>query len=334
MQTSKYSKDFILVLEPSGYSDTALSIYSTLGTVICYGDSNYSDVSGKLSKEILDNTIGLVIRLGVFIDSEFLEPFKRLAFVASPTTGVTHIETVALSDRGIKLFTLLNCKNKIEKITSTSEHTFGLILSLVRNIHSASRDVAYMNRWDRDRFAGRQLSTMTIGIIGFGRLGRQIYKISQAFGMQIKICDPMIIQPISELHGSERLVKLETLLKESDIVSIHASYTHDTPPLLDREMLSLMKKGSYLINTARGELVDSFSAAEMIRSGHLAGLAVDVLDNEADFSSNPAKHPLIRAARDGYNVMVTPHIGGCTHDAMRYTEECLASHVAWALSNE
>ena len=148
--------------------------------------------------------------------------------------------------------------------------------------------------------------------------------------MDVAAHDPHVAPAVFE---SERVssLPLDELCRRSDVLTIHADLRSDNVSLLDSGLLDLLPDDAYLINTSRGELMDEEAAARMVRDSKLAGVAVDVLRSEHD-SRNLADSPLISAARDGFNVLVTPHIGGCTTDAMRETEDLLAQVVVEALS--
>jgi len=271
----------------------------------------------------------LVIRLGHRVDEAFLSKYPAASVIASPTTGLTHIDLAACEKRGIRIFSLANCRQAIQEITSTSELTLGLIIALLRCIPQANYDVVSNGRWDRDRFRSRQLSRLTLGIIGLGRIGGHLAKYGKTMGMHVIASDPY--QPstrFSELGADGR--SLDILLNEADIVSIHANLRDDNIKMISGREISLMRSGALLINTARGALLDETAAADALRAGRLGGLAVDVLADE--HCTTPwYESPLIAAAHDGLNIIVTPHIGGCTRDAMHITEECLADTVVNAL---
>jgi D-3-phosphoglycerate dehydrogenase len=267
----------------------------------------------------------LVVRLAHKIDDAFLERYPSLIALVTPTTGLNHIELSACENRGVQVFSLNDCQEAIKVVTSTSELTFGLMMALLRHISQAHQDVIGNCRWDRDRFRSRQLSRLTLGIVGIGRIGSHLSSYAKAFGMRVLGCDPY--QPSTRFAdlGIEQC-ELSLLLKEADIVSLHANLRDDNHGLLGEKEISLMRANALLVNTARGELVDELAITKAIQEGRLAGVAVDVLAHE--FNSEPWKDsPLVKVARDGGNVLITPHLGGCTSDAMHITEECLAEYV-------
>ena len=177
--------------------------------------------------------------------------------------------------------------------------------------------------WDRDRFWGVQLRGKRLGILGHGRVGAMVAHYGAALGMEIGACDcdpTKIVAPAAAMS-------FETLLKMSNAISVHVTADPENRHLIDRAAITQMRPGAFLINTSRGSIVDEAALAEAVRCGHLSGVAVDVLEGEA--GGDVGSSPLIACAREGLNVLITPHIGGATHEAIRQTEgavvSCLAS---------
>lgn len=310
-----------LVLEPDNYSLDALAIYQDIGQV--YLGLNAVPDTNEVSV--------LVVRLNHKIDNAFLKSFPKLCWIISPTTGLNHIDLEACEEKSIQVLSLNDQPEAIQSITSTSELTIGLILSLLRNINAAHKDVAYHQHWDRDKFKSRQLSKLTLGIIGLGRIGGHVADYAHAFGMKVLAYDPYIPEEIFHDHNVEQCDFIP-LLEQSDIVSIHAKLNPENHHLLGLTELSMMRKDALLVNTARGALLDEAAAVLQLEQGLLAGIAVDVLEyehTEIDWKESP----LVKAANASYNVLITPHIGGCTSDAMHITEEIMASYLQKQVNN-
>ena len=309
-----------MIIESEGYSPVALETYSSIGPVWRSGIDQFDP-----------HEVGcLVVRLAHYVDGDFLGPFPNLLALASPTTGVTHLDMQACDKKGVRVFTLRDCMPKLEKITSTAEHALCLMLSLVRRLPQAHSSTVERGEWNRDEFCSRQLSSLRLGIVGLGRIGRWMARYAKAIGMVVAAHDPYVAPEAFESEGVSSLA-LEELCRRSDVLTIHADLRSDNVSLIDSDLLDLLPKDAYLINTSRGELMDEEAVAERVRDAKLAGVAVDVLRAEHE-SLCLAASPLMSAARDGFNVLVTPHIGGCTTDAMRQTEDLLAEVVAEALS--
>ncbi|HQO64448.1 MAG TPA: NAD(P)-dependent oxidoreductase [Candidatus Cloacimonadota bacterium] len=308
-----------LILEQSDYSPRALEIYGRLGPLWM----------GEPPQGMTSSVSLLVVRLAHKLDYQFLSKYPKLIAIASPTTGLSHIDCNVCREKGIRVFSLQDCREAIENVTSTSELALGLMIALLRRIPQAHYDVTIHGRWDRDRFRSRQLAGLTLGIIGLGRIGGHVARYARAMGMQVIASDPYQ----SETRFADLAVQrrnLVSLLEEADIISLHTSLQEDTYNLLGAQEISLMCSGALLINTARGALLDETAVVSAVRNGKLGGVAVDVLADEQ--SSIPwNESPLVSAAQEGYNIILTPHIGGCTSDAMHITEESLAEVVANAL---
>lgn len=163
------------------------------------------------------------------------------------------------------------------------------------------------------------LSSLSLGIVGHGRLGTMVARYGKAFGMTVRYYDPFVAR---SSEGAERLESLEALVEQSDVVVILVPHEKSTEGMFSREIFARFKPGSYLINTARGELIDWNALLENLQSGHLAGAALDVFEGEfiPGFTERFPEHPVLRYAREHDNLILTPHIGGSTIDAWRLTE--------------
>jgi D-3-phosphoglycerate dehydrogenase len=302
----------ILIAESRGFPPAARRQLERHGEVVL----------ADLDRAGLESAIGhaqvLWVRLRHRIDEALLDRAPGLAMIATPTTGLTHIDTAAVERRGIQLVSLRGETEFLKDVRATAEHTIGLILSLLRHIPEAAAHAA-RGGWDRNLFRGAEIYGKTVGVIGYGRLGRIVARYLRAFGARVLAADPYVF---SMEDGVER-VSLEYLLCTSDIVTLHVSLGEDTRRFLGLREFGLLKPGSFFVNTSRGELVDEPSLLEALHSGRLAGAAVDVLTNE-----HLPGNPLIGAP----NLLITPHIGGCTLESMQKTEVFLAAKVAGVLA--
>jgi D-3-phosphoglycerate dehydrogenase / 2-oxoglutarate reductase len=303
----------ILILEPECYSQVSIHDYSKVGSVHLGANDNI---------ECKDVTI-LVVRLGYTLNEKYLSKFKALKIIVSPTTALTHVDIEYCSQLDIKIYSLQDCKGLINSVTSTSELTMGLILSLLRYIPKSNSSVVNDNMWNRDLFRSRQLSRMKIGIIGLGRIGGHVAMYAKSFGMEVSAYDPY--QPDSRFK--ELCVAQESLrriLENSDIVTIHANLRLDNHGLISYNEIDIMKDGVLLINTARGEILNEQAVSSGLINGKIGGIAVDVLESEHK-QDHWSASPLVELAKNGGNILITPHIGGCTTDAMHITEEHMSS---------
>ena len=230
------------------------------------------------------------------LDTELLK-YSTVSHIITASTGLNHIDMDYMNN--FYVHSLTKEFDIIEKISSTAEHAFTLMTSLVRNLPKAFDDVKNGN-WDYEKFIGRQLNKMTIGIIGYGRLGKMMNKYCWLFGMRVKVYDPY--------KGFD---DLDSLIKESDIISLHVHVSDETRYIIDKKVLDKMKKNSYIVNTSRGEIVNESDVIQSLEEGHLKGYATDVVDDEF---GNIKNSELIKRTKD-LNIIVTPHIGGMTKEA-------------------
>ncbi|MEK9174679.1 MAG: NAD(P)-dependent oxidoreductase [Patescibacteria group bacterium] len=306
----------ILITEPAGYSSKALAIYKSLGRVCLWQSARPSE------KKLADI---LVIGLKYQIDKIFLDQTPNLKIIASPATGLNHLDLAEIKSHGIKIISLRGRKGFLRNVPSTAEETIALVLSLARNIPWAFDDVKN-GGWDRIKWRGHQLKDKTIGLLGFGRLGRIVARYAKAFDMKIIACDPNVSGKFMKSRGVAK-VNQEELFKESDIVSLHVLLTDDTHNLVREKHLRSMKSSAYFINTARAELVEKGTLEKALKQKWVAGAAVDVLWDEKGDGSHLKNNSLVKYARKNKNLIILPHIGGATYEAMQITQDYIAGLV-------
>ena len=300
------NKNF-LITESQEYSKKALELYAKNGNLY-------------LEKGIKDELVDiLVVRLGNYLDSNFLDRFTRLSYIISPTTGLTHIDNDYCLSRNIKIISLNNIKNEIKSVSSTAELTLGLIIAITRRIPQAVNDVNNGN-WNRDKFKSFQLKDKQLGIIGYGRIGQMVGSYAEALGMKVGYFDKNKNLEIKNKTTSATKMTLSKILATSDILSLHIDSSQNNNNFLNFEKLNQLKKGALLINTARGNLVDESKIIHLLKENTLSGYAADVINFEEDFSP---KSPIISNMKK-LNIIITPHIGGCTKEAMHLTEDAMA----------
>jgi D-3-phosphoglycerate dehydrogenase len=267
----------------------------------------------ELLLERLGEFDGLLTSLSVETNRDVLRNAKRLQVIATPSTGVDHIDVAQAKKQGITVLSLKGDTEFLSKITATAELAWGLLLATVRRLPTACA-AARMGRWERDTFRGTQLSGKTIGIVGYGRLGKMVAEYGTAFGMRVLVCD---VRPMSTPADHEQ-VDFDALLQCSDVVSIHVHLSEDTRGLFDEKVFQKMKEGSVLINTSRGAVIDEDALLAVLETGRLAGAGLDVIDGE--WRRDLDEHPLIRYANEHDNLVISPHIGGVTREsqAMAY----------------
>jgi D-3-phosphoglycerate dehydrogenase / 2-oxoglutarate reductase len=305
------------VLEPEDFSVKAIEKLSTVGVVVVY-------TGGNVSVFLKDLDV-LFIRLGYFIDSNFLQYSKKLKFLCSPTTGHNHIDLKYLNDKNIELVSLRGEREFLNTIRATPEHTFGLILSLIRNYKAAFIHVG-LGRWDRDSLKGSELYGKNVGIIGMGRVGMLIAQYCRLFGSKISYFDINKVSVESDFFSKD---SVGSLIESADIVVLCASYDKGMGFILDKEEVKLLK-GKFLINTARGELINEKYLIHAIEEGGVSGVALDVISNEEDCERVKKWSKL---SEKYSNLIVTPHIAGATVESMERTEVFIVEKLINFLKN-
>ncbi len=273
-----------------------------------------------LSEEALALAIkdadAVLVRSATRITRGSLAYADRLRAIGRAGVGVDTIDVDAATERGIPVL-IAPAGNTI----AAAELTLALLLSIARRVPAADRSMR-AGEWDRKSFNGMELYGKTLGLVGAGRIGGQVAKRARAFGMTVIVYDPFLdTGRAAELDVS--LATLEDVLKLADVVSVHVPMTKATGGLIGKEQLALMKKGSLLLNVARGGVVDEAALLDALTSGHLRGAALDVFEQEP----LPADHPF----RTLPNVVLTPHLGASTAEAQQNVAVEIAESVRHTL---
>jgi phosphoglycerate dehydrogenase-like enzyme len=272
--------------------------------------------------------------LGYRFDKEKIQRCPRLLGIVTNTTGVPHIDLKAAAARNIAVISLKDEQDFLRTITPTAEHAWGLLLALMRRTPWAHRAVLD-GTWNRRPFgATAMLSRLGLGVVGYGRLGRLVARYGRAFGMQVRFFDHNVQSSDDIADKAETLTEL---VSWADVISLHVPANESTHKMINRGLIARFKAGSWLVNTARGEVLDEQGLLDALQSGRLAGAALDVLDGEFAPDFQVLRHPLVEYARHHDNLLLTPHIGGSTLDAWGETErrviEMAIAHVEEAVGS-
>lgn len=247
------------------------------------------------------------------LDKELLQISKNLKVIATPSTGTNHIDLNLAAKLNISVFSLKE-SNIVEKITASSEYTFALILSTIRKIPFATRQVgAGYWREVEDTLRSRELSELTLGIVGCGRIGGNLIKYSEPFNMKINVYDPYLKKTFGERVNV--CSNLKELLNNSDVVSICVHLNSETKGMIGYEEINQMKDGSFLINTSRGEVIDEKALIYGLESGKISAAGVDVICDE--HLLNEKESQIVKFSKKTNNLIITPHIAGLTIDSER-----------------
>ena len=247
-------------------------------------------------------------RTATKVPPEKLDKGPKLPAVGRAGVGVDNIDLEAATKRGVLVMSTPGGNS-----VSVAEHTFALMLALARQVPRLDKAI-HEGRWEKSSAAGTEVRGKTLGLIGLGRIGSEVAVRGEAFDMRVLGYDPYISETAARELNVE-LVPLETLLAESDFISLHTALSPATQNLINSATIEKMKKGARIINAARGELIDEAALAEALKSGKLAGAAVDVFAEEP-----PKNSPLVGLP----NVIATPHVAGSTADA----QEVVGTQVA------
>ena len=290
----------ILCLTPIKHLDGVFEYLESFGRVDYLPDSPANVIRDVVSTLNYDVIFCNPNKQNYMLGEYILKHFNGTILTAS--TGLNHIDIQYCKNNDIKVLSLTKDYDLINDLPSTAELAFGLMSSIVRNIPSSFDDVKKGN-WDYNSHMGHQLKGKTIGLIGYGRLGKMMYNYCDVFGMNIFIYDPY-----------EGFNEFDTLLKQSDIISLHVHANDETKHMINKKMLGKMKNNSYIVNTSRGEIVNENDIVESLRSGKLKGYATDVIEDEY---GNRENSPILNGVKEGLNILVTPHVGGMTWEGQQ-----------------
>ena len=243
----------------------------------------------------------------VFLGKEVLDPKGKLKVICTASTGTNHIDTKYAIENDITILSLTEERDVINKISSTAEHALSPTLAALRKIPQAFESVR-AKKWDYEPFVGRQFDHLTVGVIGYGRLGRYYSQYAQCFGAKVMVYDPY---KLVDEAGIEQVEEVSDLLEKTDIISLHVHATDETKGLVDACWFKRMKSEVLLVNTSRGEIVNEMDLLDFLKNNEKSLYATDVIANEI---RNKKNNPLIEYALNSEQVLITPHIGGMTEE--------------------
>ena len=268
--------------------------------------------------ELVADYDALVVRSETKVTSAMLDAARRLRVVGRAGVGVDNIDVEEATRRGI---VVVNSPGAVTY--ATVEHTFALMLALARNVPQASASLL-AGEWSRSKFIGTELRGKTLGVAGLGRIGTQVARRALAFEMRVLAYDPFVAREHAEANGVE-LVPFDQLLAEADIVSLHAVLTQQNRHMMGEAEFAKMKPGAWLVNCARGGLVDDAALRKALDAGSLGGAALDVFEQEPPKNSPIVGHP---------KVVVTPHLAASTREAQAEAGSDVAGLVLACLRGE
>ena len=276
------------------------------------------DFSAETLPDLIVGASALIIRSATQVNKEVLDAADQLIVVGRAGIGLDNVDVNHATERGVMV---VNAPQS--NTLSAAEHTMALLLSQARNVPQAHAALK-AGRWERSKWNGVELADKTLGIIGLGRIGKLVAQRASAFGMQLVAYDPFVSEDAARRINVE-LLSLDDLMARSDFVTLHLAKTPETMGLINAELLARSKPGIRIVNVARGGIVDEQALADAIRSGHVAGAAIDVFSSEPCLDS-----PLFELDE----VVVTPHLGASTVEAQDKAGDTIADMVLLALAGD
>jgi D-3-phosphoglycerate dehydrogenase len=276
------------------------------------------EVSAEELAAIISEYDALIVRSRTRVTSDLLKRASKLRVIGRAGAGVDNIDVAAATRRGIVVMNAAS-GNTI----TTAEHTIAMLMALARNIPQANWSTK-SGRWEKGRFVGVELMGKVLGVIGVGRIGSAVAARAKGLGMQVIGHDPYFTREAARDLGLE-MVSLDELLSRSDFITLHVPLTEETKHMINSSTIEKMKPGVRIINCARGGIVDERALASSIRSGKVAGAAIDVFEREPVEPDNPL------LGLD--SVIVTPHLGASTQEAQLSVATMIAEQVRDYLSS-
>ncbi len=305
----------ILVITPVKHIDGVSSVLESVGHVTYLDNPSLEEVL-KIVHDF-DAIFTNPNKSKIYLGREFIDRATKLKVICTASTGTNHIDKDYVKKVGIEVLSLTEERDVIRRISSTAEMAFALTMAGLRNVVYGHESVL-QGCWDYTKFIGRQLNALTVGIIGYGRLGSLYSQYCLAFNSKILVFDPYVEVDNTSLT---QVQNLETILKNSDIISLHVHVNEETQGLINKQTLGLMKEDVLLVNTSRGEIVNEDDLVAFLKANPYSKVATDVLTDEI---RNRVSSPILQYAKNSKQVIITPHIGGMTKEA----QEIAYNHAA------
>ena len=277
--------------------------------------SKYMDVDVRILpsqeelKEIIGDYDAMIMRVDPKITKEILDAAKNLKFLGVCSVGLNHIDMDAAKANGIQVFNAPGMN-----ANAVAELTISKMLDISRNTMPANYDVKVRHQWDKYKFIGRELRGRTVGIMGFGKIGRRVGELARAFKMNVIAYDPYLKPEDFEKEGAVGM-SAEDLLKRADFVTIHVPLTPETKDLISAKSLEYMKDDAIVINMSRGGIVNEKDIYEAMKNGTIGGYCTDVMEDEIKAEGLTGDDEFNSPLFDCDNFIVSPHLGAQSKDA-------------------
>jgi D-3-phosphoglycerate dehydrogenase len=293
----------IIYVGPSEALISAREVLEPLWTVVAP-----QPTAEAVSLHLADAIAIVDASMQVTFDQPLLDQAPNLRGISTATTGADHIDAKFLAERGVPLLTLAGEKEILHNLTPAAELSWALLMACSRQFRGTVRDVLE-GHWMREKFPGMMLKGKLLGLIGCGRIGSWMARYARAFDMDVIGYDPYTDVVSEQIRKTE----LKNLLSSADFVSVHVPLNEQTRGMLGQREFARMKPGAIFINTSRGAVTDEEALLAALIEGRLAAAGIDVLEGEPNIDL----HPLVQYARTHDNLIITPHIGGFSPDAVK-----------------
>jgi len=298
------------ILIADDISDSALEVFKAQPAWTVVNLPAKPAGAGSLNQEIADAD-ALIVRSATKVTAELLDHASRLRVIGRAGVGIDNVDLETSTQRGV---VVMNTPGG--NAVSVAEHTMALILALARHLPQANASLK-QGRWEKKQLLGMEVRGKITGLIGLGKVGTEVARLAQAFGMETIAYDPYVSSKIAA-EQNVKLMSLEELLRAAEFISLHASLTPATQHVINAKTLQLTKSGVRIVNCARGELIDEPALLVALESGQVAGAGLDVFEKEPPRDAKLVTHP---------NVIATPHIAGSTEEAQELVGLRIAEQV-------
>lgn len=300
------SNNKILVITPIHHIQGVKEILELIGDVTYLDDPTLNNVIDQAGS--YDALYTNPNKSKVYIGKEVIDSGRNLKVICTASTGTNHIDKKYAAEKGVPILSLTEEREVINRISSTAELAFALTMAGLRHI-VRSHNAVLQGEWDYTKYIGRQLNHLTVGVLGYGRLGSMYANYCKSFGAEVVVYDPY--KTVTD-NGLIQTHNIADLLARSNIISIHVHVTEETIGMIDSARLKQMKDDVLIVNTSRGDIINEIHLIEFLSKNKKARIATDVL---ADEIRNREASPLLQYAGGKDQIIITPHIGGMTTEA-------------------
>eukprot|EP00915_Cephaloidophora_sp_WS-2016_P005386 GHVH01007115.1.p1 GENE.GHVH01007115.1~~GHVH01007115.1.p1 ORF type:complete len:600 (+),score=83.07 GHVH01007115.1:68-1867(+) len=257
--------------------------------------------------ELVKGKHALLVRSATVVTPKILAANPKLLIVGRAGVGVDNIDIKAATAQGVFVV-----NSPLGNVVAAAEHTVAMIFAAVRRIPAAHMSLAVEGKWARSQYVGKELRNRTLGVLGCGQVGSRVTRILKEAGMKVVVYDPFMNDKKAEMLGVEKVETVEEVFVTADVVTLHLPKTAQTVGLVNGTLLRMMKRGSVVVNVARGGILNEADCVEVLLEGHLSCAAIDVFSKEPIEESNP----FLKAAKElGHRLIITPHLGASTEEA-------------------